>query len=347
VDNSDPIPPEYADSTLMLSTAVIGSYAYQSNHRLNIEYYDDDKEEDITGSVLWSNTDSIREYSKNLLTQNYRILDVLNSLRQRIVRNKMPESYAMEDPDDILPRMHHSAINYSHRQIKNINSLIKKNPEEDNDENRNIKDKARIDINLTKQNKFAYLHVPEFNSLYESDPIQDYDSSEGKDISQFNIKIEVLDVRYPKNRRQQRLLSPENHNILAKEWCNVRRDDISGDWVAETNLASILSRLKDRLDFDFVTIIETTCRVCEIGFESEDPTKEEKQRRYFDVFNRKRVKMKNFLKKHNYRSFGGRRTRRRVAQMPKTLAAVKPKGGRRRRTCRFRRTSRRRYSRIV
>lgn len=361
------IPTELSKNTLCWSLASPNGEAMT----FRTSVYDDESNQSDFQNI-------VKNYVGKILSYNLPILNVLNHLRQLFTRKKFlnpvplpnhgaPSSSAVSS-ENVIRSYNDRIHNFTNDTIQNFKRDITKADDARNTVSNDIYSPEIVEnasIILAKKiianemhgnHKYAYIHVPEKNVKYISEPMWNIPSG-AYYINEFRcvnyncieLNVEVLDVRYPKNKDQSRV-SPyvtyteyEKYNGCRSILKNVVTDKIisfkkgyGNEVRRETTLTEILTYLKEVLNFDYVTIVELTCRDDEIDITDSLIHNPESfiinQGTAYDVtadhYANMRNKANKYMKEVNYRSFGGskRRQRRRTTRVARRITQYRGVG---------------------
>jgi hypothetical protein len=331
----DTLPSELSDNTFCFSLS--------SPDGLAVTYNTDVDETDLYREKKF--TSVVSNYAKTLLQRDFPILNVLNHLRQLFTRDnvlKSYDSYRLSKQADAIRGYHKLRGQRAKDKISKFETGLQNSFSEGKnrgtDAERTEFDDASINAmkeyaaqEMLRKNKYAYLHVPVRNMNYTSDSL--FSNNHPRDA--IRVDIRVLDVRYPKTARQRDLLNKDaRYEIM---------DNVVDHSKNETTLAKILTYLKGGLGFDYVTIVETTCREDELNFRdpSNDvrnatldetnllPNKEHVAEITEKHYANQRNDANRYLKRVKYWKFGGSRRSRRATRASRRRGVSRKRGTRR------------------
>lgn len=324
VIHNDPLPPDLCNNTLCWSLATPNGTGLTYSTNVNTVESKDTGFQDV-----------ISNYAAIQLRRNFPILNVLNHLRQLFTKtmfsktNPLPRQYGSLSAETVLRDYNSTRIGFSNEKIQAhenaLNDAFNARRDVRNDIyrpellNEISDDLARelVTNEMLSKNKFAYIHVPEKNMNYISDIIYYRNRAP---VYNIELKVCILDVRYPKNETQDSLYSYRKRSFLSITHKISKTNNFpDGSYKEETTLAEILTYLKGTLNFDYVTIIETTCRDQEIDVSNHTitdpdiaiPDKKPLYKATADYYAKARSKANKYMERVNYRSFGGSKRRRR------------------------------------
>jgi hypothetical protein len=276
-------------------------------------------------------------YAKKLLTEGYPILNVLNALRQNFTRQKkvnptknpnkenkknLRERSTPMSLEEVLRRYNRLKLGYGSHLADLATKGIADSVQQGADTNLNASTNELIEhlveSTMVLKNKYAYIHIPTHDHRYTSSVYTPDDLAQTVlPTKPDNVEVRVLDVRYPTTADQLTLNTPEGKDEITRnvsKFVPLKR----GFARHQAKLSEIITYLKAERGFDYVTIIETSCRSKEIdlnvayspGEEHIDALHQSSLETTVQHYAQQRNDANRFIKKVGYGRFGGSRPKR-------------------------------------